>query len=256
MVDVGGDHQHVGADLRGEQRGREVLVDDGLDAVQRAVGVADDRDAAAAGADDHVAAVGERPDGGRVEHLERLGRRDDAAPAPVAAVLPGLAVLDEGARLVLREVAADRLGGRREARVVAVHQCPGHDGRRTPVDPAVGERLVEGVEDQEADGGLGLGTAPVERHRWDDVRGQLVLHQQVADLRAVAVGEDHLDAGGDQVGHPLHRDTDRVVLVLRGGAPARPGHGVAAESDENPHAATLVRRSPPARNPNHQHPAG
>ena len=47
-----------------------------------------------------------------------------------------------------------------------------------------------------------------------------------------------------------------AVLVLRGGAPVRPGHGVAAESDENPHAATLVRRSPPARNPNHQHPAG
>ena len=58
--DVGGDDEHVGADGAGEQGGREVLVDDRLDAVHGAVGAADDGDAAAAGRDDDVAGVEQR----------------------------------------------------------------------------------------------------------------------------------------------------------------------------------------------------
>ena len=127
-----------------------------------------------------------------------------------------------GAGLVLGQVAADRLGRLAEARVVAVDEGAGDHGRRTPVDAAVGQRLVQRVEDQEADRALGLRTAPVQRHRRHDVRGELVLHQQVADLRAVAVGEDDVGAGRDEVGHPLHRDADGPVLVLGVALPSGP----------------------------------
>src|SRR3954467_12409580 len=52
--DVGGDDERVGADLAGEDRGGEVLVDDGLDAAEAGAvpAVVGHRDAAATGADD------------------------------------------------------------------------------------------------------------------------------------------------------------------------------------------------------------
>ena len=63
MVDVGGDDEHVGREGAGEQRGGEVLVDDGLDAAQAAVRLTDDGDAAAAGRDDDVAGLDEHATG-------------------------------------------------------------------------------------------------------------------------------------------------------------------------------------------------
>ena len=77
---------------------------------QRAVVVADDGDPAAAVGDHDEAGVDQRVHGAGVEDLERLGRGDDAAPALLAAVLPGLAVLDEQRGLVGGQEAADRLG--------------------------------------------------------------------------------------------------------------------------------------------------
>ena len=110
---VGRDHEDVGPDGAGQQRGAEVLVDDRLDAAQAAVGVAHHRDAAAAVGDHHEAGVEQRLHGGRVDDLQRLGRGDHPAPALLAAVLPGLAVLDQQLRLLGREEPADRLGRRR-----------------------------------------------------------------------------------------------------------------------------------------------
>ena len=81
--------------VRGEQGRAEVLVDDGLDAAQGAVGVPDDGDAAAAVGDDDEAGLDQRVHGRRVEDLQRLRRGDDPAPALLAAVLPRLAVLDQ-----------------------------------------------------------------------------------------------------------------------------------------------------------------
>ena len=94
----------------GEQGRAEVLVDDGLDTGERAVGTAYVRDAAATVGDDDEAGLDQREHGGRVEDLQRLGRGDDAAPALLAAVLPRLAVLDQHPGLGLGQVAPDRLG--------------------------------------------------------------------------------------------------------------------------------------------------
>ena len=88
------------------------------------------------------------------------------------------------------DIVLERSGG--GDRQVVVTKVPS-----TPHDQSEG--VVEGIEDREAEGALGLGAAPVERHRGDDVRGELVLDQQVAHLGAVAVGEQHLVAGRDEL---------------------------------------------------------
>ena len=175
-----------------------------------------------------------------VEHLERLGRGDDPAPALLAAVLPHLAVVDEGLRLLAREVAPDRLARVGEARVVAVDEGAGDEGGHGGVEPGIAQRVVEGVQDREAERPLGLGAAPVQRDRRHDVGGELVLDQDVADLRAVAVGDDQLVAGGDQSGGGPHRDADRLDLGGRGGA------AVGARSSRcRPGRAGPARQAPP-----------
>ena len=83
--------------------------------------------------------------------------------------------------------------------------------------------------------GLGLRAAPVQGHRRHDRGGELVLDEQVADLRAVAVGEDDLVAGRDEVGDRLHGRRDRGALGVRGGAAVGGGHGVAAQGEESAH---------------------
>ena len=74
LRDVGRDHERAGVQLARQQRCGEVLVDDGLDAVQRSIGaVVDHRDAAPAGADDDEPRREQRLDGRHVEHPPRFG---------------------------------------------------------------------------------------------------------------------------------------------------------------------------------------
>ena len=81
----------------------------------------------------------------------------------------------------------------------------------------------------------GLGAAPVERHRWHDVRGQRVLDEEVADLRAVAVRDDDLVTGRDELGDGLHGHGDGLALRLRAGATVGADHRVATQRDDEPH---------------------
>ena len=190
----------------GQQRGREVLVDDGLDAAQRAVGVAHDRDAAAAGADDDVPRVAQRRDGRRVEDLERLRRGDDPAPARAPRSSQVWPCSISGARLVLAAGSGRsawsgwaKPGSSPSTRVRVTSVA---DRRSTPRSASawssasrMRKPIVPWVCAPHQSSGTGGTTC----------RGELVLHQQVADLRAVAVGEHDLDAGRDQVGDVLHR---------------------------------------------------
>ena len=75
------DQQHVGVEGLGEHGAGQVLVDDGLDALQIAALVADDRYSSAAGADDDRAALQEQPDQpGLDDPLRRAAsRRRDAS---------------------------------------------------------------------------------------------------------------------------------------------------------------------------------
>ena len=190
----------------------------------------------------HEAGLHHRQDRRRVEDLQRLGRGDHAAPALLAAVLPGLAVLHEYAGFLGAQVAADRLGRPREPRVVGDDQRPGHDRRGAALDVALAERGVERVHQDEAERGLGLRAAPVQRHGRYDGGRELVLDQQVAHLRAVAVGEHDLEVLRDQIGDGGHRDLGRGDLVLGPRPAVGLRHGVAAECDQDPHAQTLGRR--------------
>jgi hypothetical protein len=147
--------------------------------------------------------------------------------------------------LVDAQVAADRFGRTREPRVVGAHQGAGHHGRRTPVEVAVGEGRVERVHQHEPERRLGLRAAPVQRHGRYDGRGDLVLHQQVADLRPVPVREDDLDVVGEQVGDGVHRDPGRLDLVLGPGPTRRVRHGVSTEREQDPHGTNLESPATP-----------
>ena len=146
-------------------------------------------------------------DGRGVEDLQRLGRGDDAAPALLAAVLPGLAVVDRapwprpragGGRSAWSGVVKPSSSASTSVRVTS--------GGAAPVDARARRARVEGVHQHEAERGLRLRAAPVERDGGHDARGELVLDEQVADLGAVAVGDDDLVVVLEQAGDRGHRD--------------------------------------------------
>ena len=110
------------------------------------------------------------------------------------------------------------------------------------VDSAAGELGVERVHQHEPEGRLGLRAAPVQRDGRYDGGGQLVLDQQVADLRAVAVGHHHVGAG-PRAAHP--RPPSRPRRPRSGpppGATLGVGHGVAAQRQQDLHADEPSRR--------------
>ena len=175
-----------------------------------------------------------------VKHLHRLGRGDDAAPTLLAPVLPPLTVGDEGLGLLARKEPADRFRGAGEAGVLGVDEGARDDRGDGWPHGAAGQGGLEGVEQDEADGALGLGAAPVERHGWHDVGSELVLDEEVADLGSVAVGDDDLVAGADEVREVAARRRDGGMLGLGCRVAAGARHGVSAQRDEHPHAAAWV----------------
>ena len=218
VVDVGGDDEHVGAEGAGEQGGGEVLVDDGLDAAQPAVGLAHDGDAAAAGRDDDVAGARAARAAGPASSTssgsgEATTRRQPFSPRSSHVC----AVVDQRLRLLAGEVAADRLGRVGEAGVVAVDERAGDERGDGAVDAARrrsaasrASRMVKPIVPCVWAPHQSSGTG---RH---DVRGELVLDQQVADLRAVAVGDDDLVAGGDEVGDAARIATPTASIWAAG----------------------------------------
>ena len=85
--------------------------------------------------------------------------------------------------------------------------------------PRSRERGLERVHQHEAERRLGLGAAPVQRDRGYDGRGDLVLDQQVADLRAVAVGDDDVDVGWSRSATAAIATSAARDLVLGTGPP-------------------------------------
>ena len=235
VVHVGGDHEHVSLDRVGEQSGGEVLVDDRLHPANATVRVTHNGYAAATGSDHDVSGGDEGEDSPGLQNLQRGGRGDHPTPALLPSALPHLSVLHQLLGLGLRPEAADRLRRVGEARVVLVDPGAGDDGRDHADMTAPGEAPLQGIDDREADRGLGLGTAPVQGHGRDHRRSKLVLDQKVADLGTVPVGDDHLMTGRDETGHGLHRGGDRILLRRWGRAAVGRAHGIAAKREENPH---------------------
>jgi hypothetical protein len=144
-------------------------------------------------------------------------------------------VLDQHGGVLAGKVAPDRLAGPGEPGVVRVDERACDHGRAPAAHPALPQGVVEGVHQHEAQRGLRLRTAPVERDRRDDGRRDLVLHQQVPDLRTVAVGDHDVDVADDQVGDTCHRLMGRRDLGARAGPAVGARHRVAAEREQHPH---------------------
>ena len=73
--------------------------------------------------------------------------------------------------------------------------------------------VEQGLLQDVAEAALGHRDQDVQRHRGCVVLGQLVLDQQVADLRTVAVGDDHVVSALYE-DHQLLADATRVLRVV------------------------------------------
>ena len=190
--DVGDEHEGLGPQCVGQPLCGRVLVDDGVDALQRPA-LVDDRDPAAARGDDDQALVDEAADGVELDDLDRLGRGDQAAVAASGVLADDPALLgDEPGGLLDRVERSDRFGGQPERRIILADDDVGDDGDDArQVDPA---GLANGEREQGAELAL--------RHRAEDVQGHLgdlvgpgaLLDGEVPDLRTVAVHEHDVPA--------------------------------------------------------------
>jgi hypothetical protein len=150
---------------------------------------------------------------------------------------------DEALCLLGGHAAPHRLRGADQTRVGRVDEGAGDQGRGALGESACGQGGVQLVGEGEADRGLGLRDVPVQRDGRHHVGRELVLHQQVADLRPVAVGDDHLGTAAHHLGHVPGGDGDRRALGGRRRRAVGTGHRVAPERDDDAtregHCATL-----------------
>ena len=187
-LDIGCDDEKVGGNLGGQQTGGPVLVDDRLYAFHRVVARRYDRNAAAAGANDHRIVFQQPAD--RTMPKNALGARGWNDPAPFFSIeleLPTM-VLGLCLRLFLIERWTDEFARICEFRVVWVNLHTGQDGGdRYVIAEEIAEFLFENVTDHPTRGRThdieGIGRSGLEHFR---------LHRQKSDLRPVAMGQDQL----------------------------------------------------------------
>ena len=238
--------KQVGAQLGGQQRAGEVLVDDRLDAGEVAVGVAHDGDAAAAAGDDDR----RRPRAARGSSRSSTistgrGGGHDAPPAApgVLGHVPAqpLGVLVRG-RVV--EERADGLGRVGERRVGRVDDGLRHDRHDPPVDAPAAQLVADRLEEHVADRALGVADGVVHRDRRHLGLRQLRAAQDEADLRPVAVGDDEppallheLDERAGDRAHRLVLVGDRLVLGVG-------DQRVAAQRDDGDRAHAAAASAP------------
>ena len=118
-----------------------------------------------------------------------------------------------------------------------------------PFHASLEEDVTDRHLEQIADLPLALGAAHVQRHRMHRLRGGLLLQQDPAHLRSVAVGEDHLPPVGRDVGDPLRGLPARPVHLLERVIGAATEQCVAAQCDHDPfhaHPFEDLRAVPPA----------
>ena len=232
MADIGGHEQYVGVQRLGEDGAGQVLVDDGFDALQLATFVADDGDAAPAGAHDDGATLEQESDQPGLHDPLRPRRADDAAP-------PGPVRLDHPAslgsqprRIIAGVHLAHELGGIGEGRVGRLDERLVDDGGHLPPGQAVLHRLEQPV----ADHPLRLRAEDVERVRRREVRVRGTLQRQHTDLGAVAVGDDELVLRRERCQRLDGASYVRFLHLGIGPLPALEQR-VPAEGDHDPHVS-------------------
>ena len=134
-------------------------------------------------------------------------------PRPASSTTGQPAVSKSCARDFVQE-SADRLGRALKGRVVAVDQGLGDIGDAAKGEVALVEFVAQRLLQHVADAALGVGHDEVHRRGVHLGRGEFVALQDVADLRAVAVGDDGAPAGLDEVGDVGRGFANGVPLVL------------------------------------------
>ena len=180
-----------------------------------------------------MAFANQRADDILLDDAPRLGRADHAPPAA-----PGVLLHDppelccETMRGFLVHIAADRLGGISQGRIVAVHQHLGDDGHHLAAQSAALEFVVERALEHVTDRALRIGIGKIDRHFRNDALGKPRAAQDEADLRAVTVGQDHRHARLDHVGDVM-RGLRRGLALIRNRLVLLVGNqGVATHRDD------------------------
>ena len=195
------------------------------------------RHPAAAGRDQHVPRPASSRIGCGLDEPERQRRGHEPPPPPRPHLpvrrAPSRPRSPSRPRVVVRR--PDRLGRRPERRVGRVHDHLGDQRQHLLPQPAPAQRGAERLGQQVAELALGGGAADVHRHRRHLQRGGLLLQQQPADLRPVAVGQHQGDAGADQLGQRDGGGSERGAQLGRRTGPARRAQRVTAQGDHHPH---------------------
>ena len=195
-------------------------------------GVVTAADIAAARGDDDAPRLKQRVHGVLLDDIHRLRRGDDLAIAAARVLDHGIALLfcdALGSLLAVKR--ADGLRRATEGGVELGDERLRDDRGDGLFDAACGQLVADGVLEMIADIPLTHGAALGERHiRFDGPCLRRRGHTKVyhAHLRAVAVGDDDLVAGLDEVDDSLGRLGHELQLL--GGGIAK---GVAAQSDDD-----------------------
>ena len=189
-------------------------------------------DTAAAAADDDIAVVTQGTDSAQLYDLLRFGRGNVPAPAASGILLEQETGLGgHGLGFFLGQEFADGLGGILESGILGVHFHLCDHGDHRLVDAAVEHLLTECVLQVITDVSLTHGAADGQGRA---VLGGIFMHQRQhgvvndAYLGAVAVGNDDLMAGGDQIHDSLGSNLYGVCLLMK-----RAAQSVAAQSDDD-----------------------
>ena len=180
-------------DELGELCGGVIFVDDGVDAFETLQDFgADDGDAAATSGDDDGAVCDEAFDGAFLDDVDRLRAGHDTAPTTAGVFFDDPVVLGgELFGLGLGVKLADGLGGILEGGVGAVNDNLRDDGGDLAALALSGESVIDGLGEPVTDLTLAHGDSSLERHSGGFVAGGLLfVDEDVADLGAVAVGND------------------------------------------------------------------
>ena len=124
------------------------------------------------------------------------------------------------------------------AGIAGVHHDLGKNGNHPPWYLPFGQGIAQGLLQEIADHALALRAADVQRHRRHEPPGLLVLTEDVADLRAVPMGDHHVQPGSEHGGDLYTRP--RHVLPLFGDRPPLPRLEDSVPPEGNHHALDHV----------------
>ncbi len=236
FLHAGGDHQHIGADLSGQQRGGEIFVDHRIHALVVALLGTHYGNAAAARADHHKAFLRQGLDGIGFDDTHRL-RRGHHAAVSAARILNEMPVgmsLLKRVPLGFAEKRANRFGGMGKAGIVFIHFHLG-DHRHRLLFAAGGKAVVQRLLDQIADPALGIGHAVCQRGERQSfpLVGNFGPAQIQPHLGTVAVCKHDVIVGGQHFQHRLRDRFHRLRLVFNRLAGVIFDNAVAADGDDH-----------------------